>query len=178
MNTNSTWERQENEPVLWFQRFQRFLAMGPDRSVLAFYNHWRQEKAKKSKAKFTPANSPPSAWTKAAQRYNWRQRASAYDLHQLKQEFADLEARVLERRKKRLELQDKLMEKIEKALSDLNTQDIRIGAAVAALRTLSEQQRIDLDDTPQQRGNQDASTGITNIQVVISGDVYNDAVSD
>lgn len=161
------WERQDNEPTLWFGRFQRFLAMGPERSVLGLYNQWRQEKAHESK----PASSPPSAWTNAAKKWNWRQRASAYDLTQLKQEFADLEARVLERRKRRLELQDKLLERLNTALENIKTDDLSIGAAVAALRTLSEQQRIDLDDTPQQRGNQDASTGITNIQVVISGDI-------
>lgn len=172
------WERQDGEPAFWFLRFQHFLALGRERSLLGFYNLVRREKAEKSGKPFKPGLSVPGAWEVKAKEWNWRQRASAYDLHLLKQEFADMEARVLERRRQRLELQDKLLERLNTALANINTDDLSIGAAVAALRTLSEQQRIDLDDTPQQRGNQDASTGITNIQVVISGDVYHATVSD
>lgn len=78
------WERQRNgdgglEPMLWFSRFDQFYrSLGPERSIHRAYNEWRRiEKARK------PSTATPVAWSGAAKRWNWNERAEAWDKAQM-----------------------------------------------------------------------------------------------
>lgn len=74
IEANKPWDRQENEPARWFLRFRRYLAAGHTRSVNAIYEAERQEKAEKSRN-----NRAGETWYQAARRYQWKERAAAYD---------------------------------------------------------------------------------------------------
>lgn len=97
MNEN-VWERQtgsdgKREPALWFSRFERYLSLGPKRSVLAVYNEWR-EKARKGATK-----SVPGSWQKNSKKWRWQERAEAFDAHvaeQARAERAERERRLRE----------------------------------------------------------------------------------
>jgi hypothetical protein len=96
-STNSespAWERQEGENDLWYFRFRRYLAMGTTRSVMGAFNAERVEQGKAKEPR------PSGAWTKAAERFAWRERAAAYDAHQIAQSEA---AREEERRREEQE---------------------------------------------------------------------------
>ncbi|HKQ06196.1 MAG TPA: hypothetical protein VJ464_13760 [Blastocatellia bacterium] len=83
------WERGENEPALWFDRFIAYLKMGRTRSKLAVYkkerdaadrnspNIERRERARKGAIK-----TVPHAWRDASHRYMWDKRAEAFDEHE------------------------------------------------------------------------------------------------
>jgi hypothetical protein len=84
------WVQGKHEPKLWFERFNKYLRMGRKRSKLAVYrqerlaasdvssNSYKREKAGKGGIK-----SVPHAWDGAADRYQWRKRAEAFDDHEL-----------------------------------------------------------------------------------------------
>lgn len=79
-----SWNRQRNEdgelePMLWFSRFEQFYRpLGPERSIHRAYNEWRRiEKASK------PSTATPLAWSGAAKRWSWKERAEAWDKAQM-----------------------------------------------------------------------------------------------
>lgn len=64
---------------LWAERYERFLAMGPKRSLLALYNAERTSKGR------LEARSVPSSWDRIAGQFDWAGRAAEYDAHLLHQ---------------------------------------------------------------------------------------------
>lgn len=106
------WERRENEPNLWYDRFMAFLLMGPSRSLLGAVH---QEEAQKSPKK--PSDSTPGAWKDAANEWKWRERAEAWDEYRRKQVFTQGNAFDLTR----IENLNKYAGKIEKELDKMFT---------------------------------------------------------
>lgn len=78
----SPWDRQPDEPVRWFRRFEKFLLLSPDRSVLATFNEWRLAKSREV------SRSAPKSWRDAAAQWRWRERADAWDQY-LSQQAAE-----------------------------------------------------------------------------------------
>lgn len=74
------WARQEGEPANWYARFEQFRLAGPQRSLLGLYNEERQKAGKGS------AQKVPGAWAEAAERWHWRSRCEAYDVHQIERQ--------------------------------------------------------------------------------------------
>lgn len=78
------YEQLPNEPDKWYIRFQKFLALGPRRSVLKTYAMERQESGKQKQAdtsNVAPIAVPPD-WRKCTKDYQWAERAAAYDKEQ------------------------------------------------------------------------------------------------
>jgi hypothetical protein len=75
----AAWERQPQEPNVWFDRFERFRLAGAERSLLAIYNQERVRKGQKR------TDSPALSWRKAAEQWDWRVRAEAWDEAGLRQ---------------------------------------------------------------------------------------------
>lgn len=69
--------------MLWFGRFQRFLTMGPDRTILGTYN---EERAQRGADRRT---SLPNSWFRNSRRWRWRERADAWDVVQQRKTFAE-----------------------------------------------------------------------------------------
>jgi hypothetical protein len=64
------WQQQEDEQIEWYRRFETYLAIGSNRSVLAVYRAEADPKAR----------SVPGSWKAAVKRHNWQQRAFAWDV--------------------------------------------------------------------------------------------------
>lgn len=79
MNTDikHPWDQLDDEPNQWFERFELFKELGPERTLIAVFR-----KAKDSKGLKRTANGLPGAWRTAIDRYQWWSRAHAWDLHQ------------------------------------------------------------------------------------------------
>lgn len=69
------WDRQEGEPSLWYGRFHAFLLKGSDRTLLGVYNEWRESRGRPR------TKCPARTWRDACKRWEWRERAEAYDRH-------------------------------------------------------------------------------------------------
>lgn len=115
------WHRQENEPPIWFARFNIYLQVGAHRTI--------EEAFRRCKAieGFT-SRRPGNPWYDKSERWNWLARAEAYDQHQrdsLQQEEAK---RRIDAREQRLQI-----------ISDGITSVVN-AIAKASLTTLTEEQ--------------------------------------
>jgi hypothetical protein len=81
------WDRQPDEPNLWFRRFEQFRRMGPKRSILGCLNKELNKKGQKK------TGDIPSAWRDASEAWKWRARAEAWDQYQSELEEQEWEAR-------------------------------------------------------------------------------------
>ena len=68
------WNRLTDEPANWYNRFLLYRNLGPDRTLIGAVN-----KARKSQKK--PVQDAPGAWKDASEKYQWKERAEAYDAH-------------------------------------------------------------------------------------------------
>jgi hypothetical protein len=88
--TNNLWDRQPNEPIKWFHRFEQYRLAGPERSVVGTFN---QEQAKKSKKgqEYQYRTQAPGSWNLNFARWRWKERAAAFDESQVAEERAILQ---------------------------------------------------------------------------------------
>jgi len=86
------WDRQEGEPVLWYDRFDRFRAMGPTRSLRGLYadESGKGKEGQDGTRETVPINAPTS-WREAAVEWRWRERAEAFDLAEIEKRRAGQE---------------------------------------------------------------------------------------
>lgn len=68
------WDQQEGEPSRWYQRFNAYRLADPGRSILALVNAEKERKGSKKLAQ-----SLPGAWRDAAEKWQWKIRAQAWD---------------------------------------------------------------------------------------------------
>lgn len=80
MSTTYVWSRLEDEPIeSYFPFSQYFLALGPNRSMLKAYRAYVAiETPEKIKEDGIPSNTP-TIWSEWADKYDWLERAMAYD---------------------------------------------------------------------------------------------------
>ncbi len=76
------WDRQrdengELEPNLWYDRFEQYRAAGPSRSITSIYKAWRVTRGYE-KLRYS---AYPGSWVRASNRWNWKERAEAWDEH-------------------------------------------------------------------------------------------------
>lgn len=85
MDVTQPWARQPKEPTQWYDRFQRFLFLGVTRSIYQTYIAERREKAKSAAAKkkvkgdYSDRVGMPKSWSEAARKWQWKERATAFD---------------------------------------------------------------------------------------------------
>jgi hypothetical protein len=75
--------RMEGEPLLWYRRFMRFCLMFPRRSVAAIYSEEHPEETTKDDKR---RQNAPGSWYAMAKRWQWEERAEAYDAAQFAEE--------------------------------------------------------------------------------------------
>lgn len=87
------WDRLEGEPNQWYDRFERFRLLGPNRTLIATYNGERAEAGKSVIRRY------PGAWDKVAGRWRWWERAEAWDEAQRALARKEEEGQLRERRR-------------------------------------------------------------------------------
>jgi hypothetical protein len=114
------WERREGEPNKWLDRFQTYLLLGPSRSLYAAYTAWRERSGAKSAQK--RAGLPqsrfglPQSWRLAAEKWQWQQRAEAFDEHERAQHVAEWTRRRDELREHEWKFSQELLDKARQML--------------------------------------------------------------
>jgi hypothetical protein len=114
------WERQPGEPNLWFSRFQRYLLAGPSRSLLGTVNGERTEKGREKQSKV------PGSWNQAFARWNWRERAEAWD-ERVRHEAREAHAHDVEEMNRRhIQEAQALQNKAVQRLRDLKVEELSV----------------------------------------------------
>ena len=93
------WERQPDEPYVWWMRFLRFRNMGPSRNALAIYRAEAREKRQALpgvssadiEAYLKTKDSAPQSWIDKRRRWFWDKRAQAWDRHRAESELNAIE---------------------------------------------------------------------------------------
>jgi hypothetical protein len=75
------WERSPNEPTRWYARFRMYLFQGPSRSLVAVYRTILEQQGadRRGKKPLHQVETVPHAWTLATKKYQWAERAAAFD---------------------------------------------------------------------------------------------------
>jgi hypothetical protein len=114
-NEQQLWGRRPGEPLTWFRRFERYRLMEPVRSVAAVF---REEKGKNGR------DEAPGRWYEEAKKWQWEERAAAWDAFQTTQ----IEAINAQERDKILRSGFALMHKRVKELDKLTRKLIKMAS--------------------------------------------------
>ena len=106
--TGNPWDRRPKEPSRWFERFELYRALGPNRTLqAAFEAYWlEQGKARNAIAR------PGQAWHQAAKCWQWRARAEAFDDAERARLRATEAERRFDARLRRLAIVEQLREEV------------------------------------------------------------------
>ena len=116
MAGEQAWERQRDkdgnlEPNLWYDRFTDYRLMEKPRSLLECVNRWRDDIGRKR------TNRRSGTWRRASEKWNWEQRAEAWDKHQRQLKEAKWEQRRDEQEEREWEVAQKLLQRFDKMLA-------------------------------------------------------------
>lgn len=68
------WDQRPDEPSRWFDRFNNYRSLGPQRTMQGAFDLWKSGSAKAIKS-----TRPTTDWYEMAERWEWVKRATAYD---------------------------------------------------------------------------------------------------
>ena len=110
--TMEAWERQPDEPAMWFHRFDLYYrVLGPERTLYGANQLWRL--AKGTKGAFQGA---ANSWKRKAALWRWKERAEAWDAHQRRKRLDEQQSLRDARRERAESLLDTLCERLEQAV--------------------------------------------------------------
>ena len=78
------WEQQQGEPNMWYDRFFRFCLYGSSRTVSQCFRDTMAEQEATRKVPIharKPRTKPSGAWWRVARKYQWWERAAAWDAY-------------------------------------------------------------------------------------------------
>lgn len=107
---SETWHRLSNEPVKWYFLFTKFCRKGPTRSLLGVYNDEKVAKGQKKALRIS------GGFEARVKKFNWHDRALAFDVYVDRMEARDWDARRKDTIEKELDFARRLMEKASQML--------------------------------------------------------------
>lgn len=139
------WERQPEEPALWFERFQDYLTLGPERTMMAVYRRGQQKAGKGS------SPSLPGAWARMTAAWQWPRRAEAHDAMLARRALIEYEAERIQERLNRRQTMKALRGKLLTRLNGIPLEEIDIHGVVNGLKVVTQELRKEYDDEPKTR---------------------------
>jgi hypothetical protein len=164
------WLRIKGEPILAYRRFTSYRNLGVTRS---FRKAFLLDMEAKGKAHKYDHSGVPGSWLTLAARWNWKERAEAWDQSIIDEE--ELDARS-DARKKRAERSDRREAAITKTLEMIEALDpaiheVRAGDLVKGLVLLNQDERADYEERfakeDKLRSGQKLTDGITDIAALV-----------
>ena len=139
------WHRRPKEPNQWYDRFVTYYLTTPAsrRSVDAA---WRQGSGSSSKAK-----QASGAWYRAAKKWQWQERAEAYDEDQRGLLLKAVEEERLEDRRRRIDVMKAVRARLVQALKALDPQDAGWSQVVHGAVAVNAELRKEYSDEPDTR---------------------------
>jgi len=136
----ANWDRMKGENTMWFARFEVYRLLGPERKLQVAFRHYQVEKGRKQ------IRNVPSSWRNAFDKYDWKQRAEAWDLNEqkkIRKENEKLRQRARDERKK-LILEG--IAKLREGLQCCDPESAKFGEIMTGIKTLSNQARLEFGD--------------------------------
>ena len=134
--TVTTWDRLPGEPNRWYERFETYRLLGPDRSVdAAFRAHAGRQPASPACPDRPPARANRH-WYAAVARWRWAERSEAWDAEQRAVIRAHEEARRFDARQRRLERIERLQGDVFAALTTADLSQVTHEQAMSLLPQL------------------------------------------
>lgn len=136
------WYQRSDEPDEAYASFLEYLQIGPGRSVHRWFNDHSR----------TVFPVPPAGhYYDRAKRFQWKDRALAWDREVHESQLADLMAQHVEAKRLRISLLVSFGEKLKLAEDCLLDEDIEWRTYVPALKAFTSELRAEFDDEPRQR---------------------------
>lgn len=135
------WDIQDNEPFIWFARFEQFRLLGPRRTMQALWNSLPAPRG---------INVSPH-WTKSAREWNWYQRAAAWDLQVLTDKRRQFSDEAEADKQTRIQIIKAARNKLVQALNTLDPTTAKFSEVFNALKIVMDELRNEYDDQPTQR---------------------------
>lgn len=146
------WEQREGEPDIWFGRFQKYLLLGPNRTLVAGYRAGARHKKKtRQSAEKRAHQGVPGAWRNAARKWEWLERAAAWDAVGRERLLAEYERDREVDRFERVRLLKAYRDKIEAALKKLTARGATYMNVTFGLQMVTKELRAEFDQEPAQR---------------------------
>lgn len=111
MGDNQPWLRQDGEPWRWYDRFTRYRRLGSQRTLMGAYKAEARLSAQKH------AKNVPGAWHDAFTKWQWKERAEAYDQYRRNAEEREWNKRYTKQRETEWALAQDLVTKAKQMLS-------------------------------------------------------------
>jgi len=139
------WHRRPKEPNTWYDRFVTYYLTTPAtrRTVDAAY---RQSSAKASRAK-----QASGAWYRNSQRWQWAERAEAYDADQRDSLLRAIEEERLEDRRRRIDVMKAVRTRLVQALRELDPTEAGWSQVVHGAVAVNAELRKEYSDEPEAR---------------------------
>ncbi|MBL1137560.1 MAG: hypothetical protein HND46_19790 [Chloroflexi bacterium] len=162
------WLQREGEPTKWYVRFERYRLLGVARSMDAAFRQSTAEeraaKGSKGPQKEVPAQANRH-WYAAAEKWQWKARAEAWDRHEQLLESARIEAERAEARRLARENAAKHREQLIQAMSNpllraaasFKPEEASLAEMQKLFDTILNQSRLEFEPEPVRR--LDVTTG-------------------
>ncbi len=138
----NSWDRQKGENLMWFSRFETYRMIGPERTLLGTINEMMVKKGEKRR------NSIPNSWSLNFEKFDWKQRAEAWDDQERQKTRKENEKARSKARKARVSLILEGIDKLREALKVCNPESAKFGEIMNGIRILSEQTRLEFMEGP------------------------------
>ena len=136
------WDRQADEPSLWYERFLVYCALGITRSVAGAWRHWRAHYDDTIENISECSYNPPSTWYDNARRYDWSRRATLYD-DDLRERWSD-DATLEQAKRQRVALFSEIATRTALELREREYADVPVNQVSATMKTASRELREEL----------------------------------
>ena len=116
------WKRLEDEPAVWFARFDAYRLIGPRRSIDEAYRRVRGLHQLSGKR-------PGQAWYNAAEKWDWQVRAEAWDAVERDRLLAAEATRRFDAREERLGVIDRMMRMVQGVMVTADPESLTMAEA-------------------------------------------------
>lgn len=147
--TTHPWEQLPNEPSKWYSRFCKYISLEPDKRSI--------HKA---------IGTTNSSYYKQAAKYQWVERAAAYDQHQILQRLKERQREREINRDKRIAILQAYQDKLHEAINALNPKSMTAMEITAILKQVTDMIRLEYGE----EGNTNNTPTNNTIQVVFENE--------
>lgn len=140
------WDRDEenDEPQIWFERFEIYRMLGAKRSML------KAENASRKAAQMRPTGQPSGSWKEAAEKWHWKARAQAWDDSETERRREEWEEERQGEKRERIQIWRAYRAKLLQALATIDIKEAKWYDITQGLKISMESLAGEYDDLPTQ----------------------------
>jgi hypothetical protein len=137
----STWDRDDKEPIVWFNRFEVYRTLGPTRSLVKAENRERLRGI--NGAQKRPTGQASGQWKRAYEKWHWKARAEAWDESEITRARQEWDDERKSEKKERIQLWRAYRAKLMQGLANIDPNRATWYDITNGLRTACEMLMLD-----------------------------------